>query len=155
MHPLPNGKVAARYPPAVYHWRAQVQEAITALGEHQWPFTGAVELRLGFELPRPSSHYGTGRNAGQVRRSAPEFPTVAPDLDKLTRLICDAITDSGLYKDDSQVCQIVTAKRYTSGVPGVLIRVTDLQPRKEDPCYSQSLLEQSPNWDTTEYSENT
>jgi crossover junction endodeoxyribonuclease RusA len=144
MHPLPSGKVAARYPPAVYAWRAQVQQAITALGEQ--PLEGAVQLLLGFQLPRPTSHYGTGRNAGQVRRSAPDWPTVAPDLDKLTRLICDAITDAGLYKDDSQVCFIVTAKKYTTGTPGVFIRVSEMEPgnpERTTPCYSQSQFEQS------------
>ena len=84
LHTLPNGKTAARYPPAVYGWRSQMQQAIVELGEE--PFTGPVELRLGFDLPRPAGHSGTGRNAGTVKPSAPTYPTVAPDLDKLTRL---------------------------------------------------------------------
>lgn len=121
VHTLPNGKTAVRYPPAVYAWRAQVQQAVAQLDAE--PFVGAVELRLGFDLPRPVGHYGTGRNARVVRAGAPAHPCVAPDLDKLTRCIGDAITDAGLWKDDSQVVLIEAAKRYTSDVPGVVIAV--------------------------------
>jgi len=123
LHPLPNGKTAARYPATVYAWRGQVQQAVAQLEEP--PLGGAVELRLGFDLPRPMGHYGTGRNAGVVRPSAPAWPTVMPDVDKLARCICDAITDAGLWHDDSQVVSLTAAKRYGSP-PGVLIQITEL-----------------------------
>lgn len=124
LHQLPNGKTAARYPAAVYQWRGQVQQAVA---EHTLePFTGAVQLELGFDLPRPAGHSGTGRNAGTVKRSAPPWPSVMPDLDKLVRAVCDSITDAGLWHDDAQVCVIVAAKRYTSTTPGVRITVKAL-----------------------------
>jgi Holliday junction resolvase RusA-like endonuclease len=126
-HPTPNGKIAMRYPPAVYEWRARVQQACAdemALNGTQ-SFLGAVELHLGFELPRPANHFGTGRNAGTIKGSAPDWPTTMPDLDKLTRCVCDAVTDSGLWADDSQVCVIVTAKRYSDSA-GVHIQIIDL-----------------------------
>jgi Holliday junction resolvase RusA-like endonuclease len=124
LHPLPGGKTAARYPAVVYEWRAQVQQAVAAT-EHE-VFDGAVELRLGFELPRPLGHHGTGRNRGKVKRSAPAWPGVIPDLDKLVRCVCDAITDAGLWHDDAQVCSIQAAKRYATGPSGVIITVTEL-----------------------------
>jgi crossover junction endodeoxyribonuclease RusA len=123
LHALPNGKTAARYPAAVYAWRAQVQQAVAQAEEP--PIGGAVELRLGFDLPRPMGHFGTGRNAGVIRPAAPSWPTVMPDLDKLVRCVCDAITDAGLWKDDSQVVSLISAKRYASP-PGVKITVTEL-----------------------------
>lgn len=131
LHKLPNGSTAARYPAAVYEWRAQVQQAVAEVlrSEEQrdlTQFVGAVEMRLGFELPRPASHFGTGRNRGQVRGSAPTWPRTMPDLDKLVRCVSDAITDAGLWHDDGQVCVIHSAKRYTTEVPGVLITVTEL-----------------------------
>jgi crossover junction endodeoxyribonuclease RusA len=49
-----------------------------------------------------------------------------PDLDKLVRCICDALTDAGVWKDDAQVCVLVAAKRYTNGLPGVLIQIAEL-----------------------------
>ncbi|HVJ98946.1 MAG TPA: RusA family crossover junction endodeoxyribonuclease [Acidimicrobiia bacterium] len=125
LHTLPNGRAAARYPAGVYVWRGQVQAAVAGIECEQ--FTGPVELRLGFDMPRPLAHYGTGKNAGVLKRSAPDVPHTAPDLDKLVRCVNDAITDAGLWRDDAQVAVIVAAKRYvTTGVPGVLITVTEL-----------------------------
>ncbi|HEY2303219.1 MAG TPA: RusA family crossover junction endodeoxyribonuclease [Acidimicrobiales bacterium] len=123
LHTLPGGKTAARYPAAVYAWRAQVQQAVAELEVE--PFAGAVELHLGFSLPRPAAHYGTGRNASLLKPGAPAHPAVMPDLDKLVRCVCDAVTDAGAWKDDSQVCVIHAAKRYASP-PGVHITITEL-----------------------------
>jgi Holliday junction resolvase RusA-like endonuclease len=122
-HPIGN-KVALRYPAAVYQWRAQVQQAVAEANEPA--FDGPVELRLGFNLLRPVGHYGTGRNVGTVRRAAPHYPAVMPDLDKLIRAVSDAITDAGLWRDDAQVCVVRAAKRYTDDRPGVLITVVEL-----------------------------
>lgn len=124
LHRLPNGGTAARYPAAVYEWRAMVQQAAVEAVEE--PYEGPVELRLGFDLLRPAGHMGTGRNAGTVRASAPCYPIVAPDLDKLCRCIGDALTDAGIWRDDSQVVSLVSAKRYVELRPGVRITVTPL-----------------------------
>lgn len=123
LHSLPDGKAAARYPAVVYAWRAQVQQAIAEVTTE--PFLGPVELSLGFDLPRPLGHYGTGRNAGIVRASAPVWPTVAPDLDKLVRCVGDAITDAGMWKNDAQVVTIHAGKRYVDSRPGVFITITE------------------------------
>jgi len=120
-----NG-VALRYPPGVIVWRAQVQQAITLalVGEDQ--FTGPVTLHLGFDLPRPLEHYGTGKNSARLRPAAPAYPVRAPDLDKLIRAICDAATDAGAWKDDSQVVTILAHKRFGPSQPGVLIRIQEV-----------------------------
>lgn len=123
LHKLPNGGTAARYPAAVYAWRAQVQQAVAEMVID--PFLGAVELSLGFDLPRALGHFGTGRNAGTVKAGAPAHPTSAPDLDKLVRCVGDAITDAGLWKDDAQVVALHAGKRYVETRPGVLITVTE------------------------------
>jgi crossover junction endodeoxyribonuclease RusA len=128
LHPLGNGKVAARYPAGVYVWRAQVQQTVASFGSP--PFTGPVELRLGFELPRPANHLSTAKvghpKHGTVVASAPAWPAVYPDLDKLTRAVMDACTDAGLWHDDKQVCLLEAGKRYAP-LPGVTITVIDLQ----------------------------
>jgi len=135
LHALPNGGTAARYPPAVYEWRARVQQAVADVMQQaaddelhvvELPLTGAVELRLGFDLVRPRGHYGTGRNLNILKPSAPKFPDYMPDLDKLVRCVSDAITDAGLWNDDGQVCSIVAAKRWATP-PGVKITVTELR----------------------------
>jgi Holliday junction resolvase RusA-like endonuclease len=59
-----------------------------------------------------------------MRRSAPLFPTVAPDLDKLLRLVNDAITDAGcVWLDDAQVVEIRARKVYVTTQPGCSIRI--------------------------------
>jgi Holliday junction resolvase RusA-like endonuclease len=123
LHTLANGHTAARYPAAVWAWRHQVQQAVAELGAEQ--FTGAIELRLGFDLPRPAAHYGTGRNLARLKPSARPWPISAPDLDKLVRCISDAVTDAGLWHDDSQVVSIKAAKRYAAP-PGVLITIKEV-----------------------------
>lgn len=86
--------------------------------------TGPVKLRLAFFLPRPRGHYRTGKNAALLRDSAPFTPVTKPDLDKIIRSTLDALTDAGIYRDDSQVAAIVADKRYADDeTPGVLINV--------------------------------
>jgi Holliday junction resolvase RusA-like endonuclease len=69
------------------------------------PLLGPVALSLTFTMPRPRSHFGTGRNAAVVRPSAPERPDVTPDLDKLVRATQDALKFGGAFKDDAQVVE--------------------------------------------------
>jgi Holliday junction resolvase RusA-like endonuclease len=117
----------SKYPKEVYVWRGQVQAAVAAL--EQPTFTGPVELHLGFELPRPATHFlpvNSKRAMPELRSDAPTWPGAMPDIDKLIRAICDSITDAGLWGDDGQVVVIVAAKRYTSGTPGVTITVKEL-----------------------------
>ena len=127
LHRMANGKVATRYPPQVWEWRAQVQQVAAEAMVGREPFLCAVELRLDFDLSRPAGHYGTGRNAAVLRASAPRWPRQSPDLDKLCRAVCDALTDAGCWKDDSVVAFLIAAKRYADEVPpGVRITVKDL-----------------------------
>lgn len=84
---------------------------------------GPVEVSMVFSLPRPQSHYGTGRNAGKLRPSAPLRPDVTPDLDKLVRSTCDALKTGRIYADDALVVGLRAAKHYTtdhSWLPDVL-----------------------------------
>jgi hypothetical protein len=56
------------------------------------PETGAVRIDATFYVRRPGGHYGTGRNAGTLRSSAPAFPTKRSggDIDKLARALDEA-----------------------------------------------------------------
>ncbi len=79
--------------------------------------TGAIKLTIEFLRPRPKGHYGTGRNEGKLKDSAPEFHTIAPDTLKLGRAIEDALTGV-IWKDDAQINRHVLSKdfgpRYTT-----------------------------------------
>jgi Holliday junction resolvase RusA-like endonuclease len=74
-------------------------------------FSGALSLDLRFYMRRPQSHFGTGRNAGRLKDTAPRFHTTRPDSTKLTRAVEDALTGV-VWRDDAQVSTQVIAKLY-------------------------------------------
>lgn len=72
---------------------------------------GPLVVSMTFYLPRPKGHFGKGRNASKLRPSAPERPTVKPDVLKLARGTEDAMTGV-VYADDSQIVSEVLVKQY-------------------------------------------
>ena len=124
-------------------WREAVKSAALDRLSYDvcWsPLREAVRLEVVFTLPRPKAHFGTGKNAGLVKASAPQFPIGKPDTDKLLRSTQDALKDAGVLLDDSVVTDTVAAKRYvltgddTLSHPGAVIRVWRLnQPKEPQP----------------------
>lgn len=90
-------------------------------------FSGPVSATIVFYMPRPKYHYGTGRNDGKLKESAPTFCDKKPDLDKLIRSTLDAITMSGAVTDDAQIVVINAVKLYADpGKPiGALIKLEE------------------------------
>lgn len=89
-----------------------------------------VDVMITFTFARPTNHFGTGRNAGTLKASAPPWPSshAIGDLDKLIRACCDSLTDAGVWKDDSQVVTLSAMKVYVGeswalDKPGVLILI--------------------------------
>jgi Holliday junction resolvase RusA-like endonuclease len=120
---IPTGQtVVVEQSARVKPWR---QAVIDAAGDAE-QLEGPVQLSVVFFIARPRGHYGTGRNAGKVRKSAPVQPAGKPDLDKLVRATMDALTAAGWWRDDCQVVTLTAAKFYTSGetLPGASIQVT-------------------------------
>lgn len=99
-----------------------------------------IGAEITFTLERPKGHYGTGRNAGKVKPAyVAAFPTghSTGDVDKLLRLVLDALQDAELLDDDCAVVEAIARKTYVDGpalVPdrleyaGVLIRVYPYDP---------------------------
>ena len=93
-------------------WQAEVKAAaFDAIDADFELVRGPVELTLTFYRVRPKGHYGSGRNAGVVKDSAPEYPTTRPDALKLARAVEDALTNV-LYADDSQIVDEHLHKRF-------------------------------------------
>jgi Endodeoxyribonuclease RusA len=95
-------------------WANQVgDKARQAAIENGWgPLRrGPVWVELRFYFKRPRGHYGTGRNAGTVKPSAPKHVATMPDLDKLARCTLDALTGV-LIADDAQIVALGADKRY-------------------------------------------
>lgn len=70
-----------------------------------------VMLHLEFRFARPKSHYGSGKNAGTVKESAPRYHTQKPDVTKLVRCTEDALTGV-CWQDDSAVIMQKASKMW-------------------------------------------
>lgn len=82
-----------------------------------------LQVQLTFYMQRPSAHWGSGKNAGEVKASAPSWPMTKPDFDKLTRTTLDAMTGL-VYDDDARIAQSVIVKAWASpGREGAFIVV--------------------------------
>lgn len=68
------------------------------------PFSGPVHLIIEFYMPRP-------KGAPKTRRVVPD---VMPDLSKLVRSTEDALKTAAVWRDDSQVVDLTTRKRYAT-----------------------------------------
>ena len=110
-------------------WKRAVAEAAGREMDSRELLAGPLRLALTFVVARPLGHYGTGRNNGRVRPSAPAYPTTRPDLTKLTRAVEDALTGV-VWRDDAQVVLQTIAKVY--GEPA-RVHVTVTPVREENP----------------------
>lgn len=117
-------------------WREAVKTAaleVMALADR---LTCPVSVRATFSFDRPASHYRTGRNAHLLRDAAPAWPANkgSGDLDKLERALFDALTDAGVFRDDSQVVESSARKVWFGehedalSLPGVRIEVRPMCP---------------------------
>ena len=124
--PAPQGSRApygGESNPRTKPWRAAVAAAAAeAMGDREL-LTGPVKLVAVFTYPRPASHYGTGRNEGKLKPSAPTWKKSAPDLDKLVRAVGDALKYVAI-RDDAQVCHIEATKVY-AGKGGVFVTLAE------------------------------
>ena len=110
-------------------WREAVKAmAIDVKGDDWQPLNGPVQLEVTFYFPRPQSHYGTGRNATTLKASAPVHHSSVPDLSKLIRSTEDALTEAGIWRDDSRVTRIRASKIYSTSFTGAVITVREALP---------------------------
>lgn len=107
-------------------WREAVVAQAQRDGLAGKRLTGPVSVDVLFLLPRPKGHYGTGRNADQVKPGAPKYPAGKPDLDKLARAVLDALVQAGVIGDDAQVVDLDARKAWCTPndpTPGAHITV--------------------------------
>jgi Holliday junction resolvase RusA-like endonuclease len=112
-------------------WRKQVTAAGLLLPVRD--LGGPIAITVTFTLPRPPSHYGTGRNAHRLKPDAPTWPHHhgTGDLDKLMRLIADALEDARVFHNDAQIVHGDVWKCYPDTrdcpdrlpEPGAIIRI--------------------------------
>lgn len=133
-HPVPQGSIRSlgRGRPSVHAnaarllpWRGRMcgeLQASVLTGRGGFPLTGPVVVDLSCTMPKPKA-------APKRRRT---FPVTAPDLDKLARAVGDALQESGVVGNDSQIVEWCARKvfpgehRLALSSPGVLITVSQI-----------------------------
>ena len=109
-------------------WRSEVAGCVEqAMRETGWQtLDEPTEVRIRFYHQRPASHYGTGRNAGKLKPSAPTWKATAPDADKLARAVLDSLTSSRAVRDDSRVARLVVDDLWSNAATGARITIRPL-----------------------------
>ena len=115
-----NGRM---YDPNAQAKEASIQKAQMS---NEAVLTGALIVDMLFEFPRPAGHFGTGKNAGTLKSSAPVYCCNTKDLDNIAKFYCDSFNCIA-YEDDRQIVSLTCHKKWTSGVPGVKITITQLE----------------------------
>jgi Holliday junction resolvase RusA-like endonuclease len=106
-------------------WRATVAAVALEAMAKRPPLEGPLELHAVFVFGRPASHWGTGRNAGVLKASAPAYCSSRPDVDKLLRAIGDALTGI-VYRDDARIAIVRAEKHYGDGPAFAHIVVSEI-----------------------------
>jgi crossover junction endodeoxyribonuclease RusA len=98
-------------------WRDSVARTAAAIDHEQ--FTGPVGVNITFRMPRPKSRPKTHHG----------WHSTSPDIDKLLRSCLDAITSSGLWKDDGQVAAVSMHAIETTAWTGASFTIYELSGR--------------------------
>jgi Holliday junction resolvase RusA-like endonuclease len=116
-----HGFVRDANPKRLKPWREAVRSAAeTELGDDWTPVGGPLWIDIWFALPKPAA-------APKRTRTWP-IGAQSGDIDKLTRAVFDALTDAGVWRDDSQPIDQHSHKDYPGpdvhrSSPGALITV--------------------------------
>jgi len=117
---LPAGTAESRKRAA--QWREDIRHAAREAMDERPPFAGPIRLMCEFRLPYPAS---------SIRKY--QFGwlphTKKPDVDKLFRMLADAMTGI-VWRDDAQVCFSAINKVYAwDGRTGAIIDVDEIDER--------------------------
>ena len=76
------------------------------------PLEGPISVSMIFHMPRPKSHYRTGRYSHLLKENMPKLHVSKPDIDNIVKFYLDAMTGS-FWRDDASVCTIEASKIYS------------------------------------------
>jgi len=122
-----GGRAGIYNPNNADEWKAQVAHGLVRYANRD--LRNPFFLRLDFYMPRPKSHYRTGKYEGILKETAPFQHISTPDIDNLTKAVMDAITVRNIWKDDSQVMSVHACKSWSESpdMAGVDITIKGLE----------------------------
>jgi len=88
------------------------------------PWDGPLCVNVTVHMPRPQAHFS--KKTG-LKPNAPKFHISKPDVDNLTKSILDALTNLGVWKDDSIVADHAIKKVYANGQTGAQIEIKECE----------------------------
>ena len=85
-----------------------------------------LEVTLQFYFPRPKAHF---KRDGSLKDNVPNYYIKKPDNDNLEKAVFDALTQTGLWKDDAIIAKNKTSKRYEMPLlhSGCVITIKELE----------------------------
>ena len=119
-----GGHCAGKYSNRTIEHRNNMADLMRREWAGKDPLRGTLVVNLLFDMPRPKSHYRTGKHADQLKAAAPTDHTQTPDIDKLTRLVLDSLQVAGVINDDAQVAYLWASKQWQRDGK-TIITVTD------------------------------
>src|SRR5262245_1503336 len=109
---MPNGHPLESNRERLLIWRNLVTAKAAEAMQGRPALIGPISLSVVFTLPRPRSHFGTGKRARMLKPSAPVYCEGRPDLDKLLRALGDSLKAGGAIADDARLVEIQASKHY-------------------------------------------
>ena len=139
--PKPKNKKRARWvdgKPKIYPdqshvpWSVRVIDAVNKANMEGRRELGTFQVDCEWRLRRPDNHFRTikGQKSNVLKDNAPVYVRTRPDRDNLDKANLDALTESGIWRDDSQAATGWLERRYCNvgEAPGcniVIFRIED------------------------------
>lgn len=115
-------------PGTAEEWKSCIAEAVRPHLPPE-PWTCPLRLSVTFYMPRPKSHYRSGKVERGLKPDAPVNHVGKPDLDNMLKAVKDALGQVGLWHDDCQVCEYGQVwKVYSVQHPGAWVKVERIEP---------------------------
>jgi Holliday junction resolvase RusA-like endonuclease len=95
-------------------WREQVVSEVLRCGLENTQLEGPLRFHATFYHHRLKMHYRRLNGQDVLKGDAPIFVAATPDIDKVCRATLDALTQSGLIKDDKFIAILQAAQRYSN-----------------------------------------
>lgn len=107
-----GGKARVYNPSTAEGWKNAIAAAFQMFIPEK-PYEGPLSVSIWFRMPRPKSHYRTGKFSNLLKDSAPEFHLQKPDLDNMVKAVLDCLVHIRYIVDDDEIAVLNTGKWWS------------------------------------------